>query len=103
VVGKRAPTTLSPLGREALANQGYYCPTASDQRAGILNCACFAQVYVDDRIANSGKPTEPFDVNSIPIHQIAGVEFYASAASTPARYSQRNAVCGVMLIWLRRD
>lgn len=128
VVGKRAPTRMtSPMsGRagadgdrnltcggaaasercvmttEDLAMKGYYCPTHAERLAGLPQCACFARVYVDDRLMNSGKPTEPFDVNTLQLDQIAGVEFYASVATTPSRYSQLDGVCGVMLIWLRR-
>ncbi|MBY0489906.1 MAG: carboxypeptidase regulatory-like domain-containing protein [Gemmatimonadaceae bacterium] len=85
-----------------IAQQGYYCPTPGERARGMTSCQCFAQVYLDDRIMNSGRPTEPFDVNTIPIDQIAGVEFYPSPSSTPARYSTLNSVCGVMLIWTRR-
>ncbi len=120
VVGKRAPSHLGPRGAgggscgttrstacsftfDDVAQQGYYCPTPGERARGMTSCQCFAQVYLDDRIMNSGKPTEPFDVNSIPIDQIAGVEFDPSPASTPARYSTLNSVCGVMLIWTRRS
>lgn len=129
VVGKRAPTRMtSPMSgvagvdgdrnracggaaiadrcamtTEDLAMKGYYCPTQAERLAGLPQCACFARVYVDDRLMNSGKPTEPFDVNTLQLNQIAGVEFYASIASTPAKYSQLDGVCGVMLIWTRRS
>jgi hypothetical protein len=86
-----------------VAQQGYYCPTPGERARGMTSCQCFAQVYLDDRIMNAGKPTEPFDVNTIPIEQIAGIEFYPSPASTPARYSMLNSVCGVMLIWTRKS
>ncbi|MBL0169177.1 MAG: carboxypeptidase regulatory-like domain-containing protein [Gemmatimonadaceae bacterium] len=99
LLGAPPPCTFS---MDDLRNQGYYCPTPSDQAQGIRACACFAQVYLDDRLLNTSRPTEPFDANSIPVEDIAGVEFYASAASTPGRYSSPNAVCGVMLVWTRR-
>jgi hypothetical protein len=101
VLGKRAPSHVLPRSDD-LARQGYYCPSATDRAQGLTQCACFSQVYIDDRLTNGGRPTEPFDVNTVPTQQIAGVEFYASPASTPARYSQLDAVCGVMLIWTRR-
>ena len=85
-----------------LRNQGYYCPTSAERSQGLMACACFAQVYLDDRLMNTSRPTEPFDANTIPVEDIAGVEFYATAASTPSRYSGLNAVCGVMLVWTRR-
>ena len=85
-----------------LRNQGYYCPEPSERAYGITACACFAQVYLDDRLMNTQRPTEPYDVNTLPVEDIAGVEFYATAASTPGRYSAMNATCGVLLVWTRR-
>ncbi len=124
VVGKRAPAhiqkgrvgfkegAVAACGFSAAAacqftfddyrEQGYYCPTPGERARGLSSCQCFAQVYLDDRLMNNSRPTEPFDVNSIPVEQIAGVEFYRSPASTPARYSMLNSVCGVMLIWTRK-
>jgi hypothetical protein len=132
VVGKRAPTPIVPVAMrfdsegkrstcgqapsnkpgapgpcgtdmDTLRDKGYYCPTRAEQLStGLSQCNCFARVYLDDRLMNPGRPTEPFNVNEIPVEQIAGVEWYGSPASTPARYSQLNSVCGVMLIWTRR-
>jgi hypothetical protein len=125
VVGKRPPQRILPRGAprpgpdgargecgsrsaacgfttDDLVGQGYYCPTAGDRAQGITLCACYARVYVDNRLMNSGKPTEPFDINTIPPEQVAGIELYTTPASTPARYSQLDAVCGVMLVWTRR-
>jgi len=119
VIGKRAPVRIPPregqagcgqggssgvctFTMEGLRSQGYYCPTQAEQRQGILSCACFAQVYVDNVLMNNSRPTEPFDVSTIAVDEIAGVEFFPTAASTPSRYSTLNAVCGVMLVWTRR-
>jgi hypothetical protein len=85
-----------------LRNQGYYCPEPSERAYGILSCACFAQVYVDDRLMNTQRPTEPFDANQLSVLDVAAVEFYPTAASTPGRYSGANSVCGVMLVWTKR-
>ncbi len=119
VVGKRAPVRIPPregqagcgqggqsgtctFSTDGLRGQGYYCPTQAEQRQGILSCACFAQVYVDNVLMNNGRPTEPFDVSTVAVDEIAGVEFFPTPASTPSRYSMLNTVCGVMLIWTRR-
>ena len=125
VVGKRAPSHVLPNSAPAVApgersagcggrsspcaftmddlrSQGYYCPTIGERSQGLMACACFAQVYLDDHLMNSSRPTEPFDANTLPVEDIAGVEFYPTAASTPGRYSGPNAVCGVMLVWTRR-
>ena len=83
-------------------DMGIYCPTQTEKALGIRSCSCFAQVYVDGRLVNSGRPTEPFDANTLPVDEVVAVEFYGSAASTPTKYSKLNAVCGVMLVWTRR-
>jgi hypothetical protein len=60
---------------------------------------CYAQVYLDNMLMTVGLPTPPFDVNSIPTNEVEGVEFYASAAELPPRYSGLNTTCGVLVIW----
>ena len=85
-----------------LRNQGYYCATDTEVRQGMPSCACYTQVYLDGRMLNTERPTEPFDANTLPLDDIVGIELYASAASTPGRYSSPNAICGVMLVWTRR-
>ncbi|MEP6763546.1 MAG: carboxypeptidase-like regulatory domain-containing protein [Gemmatimonadaceae bacterium] len=124
VLGKRAPSHLLPRGGGAscgsvrptqagqpppctftpddLRDLGYYCPTSAERLQGITGCGCYAQVYVDGRLMNNTRPTEPFDANTLPVDDLEGVEFYGSAASTPGRYSSPNALCGVMLVWTRR-
>ncbi len=96
--GKGGPCMF---GMDDFREQGFYCPTNAEVSRGI-ECGCYAQVYLDDRLMNGGRPTEPFDINTIPVGEIAGVEFYATAAQTPGRYSQLNAKCGVMLVWTKR-
>ncbi len=86
-----------------LRNQGYYCATDSEVRQGMPSCACYTQVYLDGRLMNTGRPTDPFDANTLPVDDLVGVELYPSAATTPGRYSSPNAICGVMLAWTRRQ
>lgn len=108
VYGKRAPGHIaSPnasneLAFANLAAQGVYCPTAAEASQGI-DCACYAQIYLDDRLMNPGVPTEPFDINTLPIAEIAAIELYAGVAQTPGRYSNLNTKCGVVLVWTRRS
>jgi hypothetical protein len=64
---------------------------------------CYAVVFVDDqpvfRNQKLGNVMEPlFDINSIPIAQIEAIEYYASAAQTPMKYSVLNSQCGVVVI-----
>jgi hypothetical protein len=63
---------------------------------------CFAAVVVDGAFVYQGHAGEPlFDINSIPPSAIAGLEYYASAASIPAKYNGTRGTCGLMMIWTR--
>ena len=97
--GATAKTTCT-FTKEDLAQRGYYCPTDAERIQGII-CACYAQVYLDGRVMNPGRPTEPFDVNTLPIAQLEGIEWYASAAQTPVEYARLNSNCGVLVLWSR--
>ena len=81
---------------------GIYCPEAGEGNRGII-CACYAQVWVDGRLMNRDRPTEPFDLNSFAPEQLEALEWYASASQTPAQYSSLNSPCGVMVLWTRRS
>lgn len=78
-----------------------YHPSNTERTLGII-AGCYALVYLDNRLMNFGKPTEPFDINSVPVDQIEGLEWYAGGAQTPARYSTLNSNCGVLVIHTRR-
>jgi len=130
LVGKRSPAHLAPSGcggagaasgcglmvtnsagqtsanpgkitMDGLREQGIYCPTGAEASQGVF-CACYMQVYVDGRLVNNQRPTEPFDANSLSPGELEGVEIYNSPASTPAEYSNLNAKCGVAVFWTRR-
>ena len=63
---------------------------------------CFAAVVLDGAFVFQGNPGEPpFDINSIGPSTIAGMEFYASAASMPAKYNGTRGTCGLVMIWTR--
>ena len=131
IVGKRVPARLAPRGgglvsggvnsgcgpapspapgaagacvfdADMLRDQGFYCPQAGEELRGIT-CACYAQVYLDGRLMNHERPTEPFDINSMPPETLEGIEWYASPSQTPAQYSNLNSPCGVMVLWTRRS
>ncbi len=106
VVGKRAPAHLvkTRAGTDAEGNRvaqvnggwysmddlrdlGFYCPANSAEQMQGITCACYAQVWVDGRLMNRQRPTEPFDVNEYPPERLQAVEWYASASETPAQYS----------------
>ncbi|MEA3244626.1 MAG: carboxypeptidase regulatory-like domain-containing protein [Gemmatimonadota bacterium] len=121
VVGKRAPAHLvkTRAGTDAEGNRvaqvnggwfstddlrdlGMYCPANSAEQMQGITCACYAQVWVDGRLMNRQRPTEPFDVNEYPPERLQAVEWYGSASQTPAQYSSLNSPCGVLVLWTRR-
>jgi hypothetical protein len=66
---------------------------------------CYALVFLDAHLVFRGQKTgqpprwEPlFDINSIPVSEIEAIEYYASAAQTPMKYSVLNSQCGVVVI-----
>jgi hypothetical protein len=80
----------------------YYVPDDYEVEHGMRR-TCFAQVYVDRDLMNPGRPTRPFDLNTFSPERLEAVEWYADAAQTPARYSAREAQCGVAILHQRKS
>ncbi len=65
---------------------------------------CYATVYVDGVRVYRTHDYEPlFDLNSIPVDEIEGIEYYAGPSETPARYNGLDSNCGVLVIWTQHD
>jgi hypothetical protein len=62
---------------------------------------CYAQIYLDNAILNFGRPTRPFNLNSLHAWQLEAIEFYESAATVPAKYSKPGSDCGVLVVHTR--
>ncbi|MGH9889535.1 MAG: hypothetical protein ACREBE_28640, partial [bacterium] len=100
VVSKRRPPSLpSPTGAKDATN---YYPEKDERTRGIM-AACYAQVYMDNVLMNPSRPTEPFDINTIDPSQIEALEWYASPAETPLKFSKLNSTCGVLVLHTRRS
>lgn len=68
---------------------------------GYWTCApCFASVWVDgNRRSFKG---EPFDINSIPVNEIEGIEYYRGSSEVPPKYTSLDgSSCGVVVIHTR--
>ena len=49
-----------------------------------------------------GAPGEvPLNINEIDTSQLAGVEYYSSAAEIPAEYNATRATCGLLVLWTK--
>jgi len=65
--------------------------------------ACFAQVYLDGMRIYSIKMdgmAAP-DLRDIPVESLAGVEYYAGEAQTPAEFGGEGAACGTIVFWTK--
>ena len=104
VSAKRSPTsqcgvrsTLRCYQQEGL----YYLPMDFEKGQG-MKMTCYARVFLDHMLMNPGQPTDPFDMNGIPVEQIESIEWYTGTTAAPPKYSSRNAACGIMVIHSRR-
>ena len=87
----------------SLSGLGVYHPTYMEKLQGMPDNVCWAHVYVDGVLQNGMKePAEPFDLTQIPPERVEAIEFYASAAETPAKYARMGSQCGVVVIWTRQ-
>ena len=104
VAGNRKGPPLCPPngGASCFEAHGYYVPGPGDPKNAGLQIDCYAQVYVDDILMNGGTPTRYFDIGATYADQAEAVEWYAGPSETPGRYSNLNAVCGVLVIHTRR-
>lgn len=75
-----------------------------DVKRGAMPGLCYAQVYLDNAVVYRGRPGEPlFDLSTVNAAAIEAIEYYASPSQIPARYSNVNSTCGVLVIWTRRS
>jgi hypothetical protein len=63
--------------------------------------ACYMDVYLDGVALSMGDSLDLFDVNTLQLSAIEGIEVFTSASQVPAKYNKTSRGCGVMLIWTR--
>jgi hypothetical protein len=92
-IARRRPQFVS----EMLRSIGGVTLTASDKLGNILLIrGCAPLVWVD----GVRMPGAQLD-EVAPTEDVAGIEIYNSFAGIPARYFDRSATCGTILVWLR--
>ena len=63
---------------------------------------CYADVWLDGLPVYIGsRPGMLFDVNTVLPATLEAVEFYASPAQTPIKFSRYDNQCGVLVLWSR--
>ena len=71
-----------------------------NRAVGGANCP--VAVFVDGFPSYTGHSDELFDLNSLRANEIAGVEFYSGAGTTPREFSAPRGTCGALVIWTKR-
>jgi hypothetical protein len=61
------------------------------------NTCIGARVFVD----GAAMP-QPFNINSVAIQEIRGIEIYAGPATTPPELRSVKSICGTIAIWTTR-
>jgi len=62
---------------------------------------CPSAVYVDGIQVYGGEGPR-FDINSLKVEDLAGLEFYGGGATVPAQFNKTNGqTCGVLLVWTK--
>jgi hypothetical protein len=89
------------MGRGAFT-PGIYKLDKTDITKGADPQKCYATVYVDGVAVFSALPGELlFDINSVPVNEIHGIEYYGGAGTIPAQFPQRRGTCGVLVVWTK--
>jgi hypothetical protein len=110
-IEKLRPLRTSDLLRrissiQMIDSSGVLTPVSRrNQKAVILMghndlAPCPLQIALDGVLRQWG-----FDVNSIPPEQIHGIEVFPGPSTIPAEFAtmRRDAECGLVMIWTRRD
>lgn len=81
---------------------GGFALDRADKAKGAPGNKCWAAVYLNGANVFGGQPGEAlFDINTLPVEQIAGIEFYNGAGSMPVEFNATRNTCGALIIWLK--
>ena len=74
-----------------------------DAARGAKRGTCYAQCSSTGSVCIAASHNEAlFDIDQLQPSEIAGVEYYASAAQTPPELNATTSgTCGVLVIWTR--
>jgi len=97
---------VMPLGTQRASGNSQsggpvYKPTDSERMRGMV-AGCYARVYLDNLLLNSGSPAEPVDLSEYLVNGIEAIEWYDGPAQVPSRYARLNSSCGILVLHTRR-
>jgi hypothetical protein len=110
VPGIRLEQTIG--SKQALASTRKSCAGPAFSRTTRNACVpCYVTVYLDGQIVykvdaerdqnRTSLENQAFDVASVGVKEIAGVEFYPSTGTAPPQFNATGPGCGVLLLWSR--
>lgn len=70
-------------------------------KVGNSQARCLPVIHLDGVPVQHGGNAPPFDLRSIPVEAIAGIEVYERPSQVPAQFTGISAACGVIVIWTR--
>ena len=79
-------------------------PGGATYLAASMRCSVGGppEVYLDGVPVNaSGSHQKPFDLNSVGVTDLSGIEFYPSTDELPVQFPHTTAGCGALLLWTR--
>jgi hypothetical protein len=83
-------------GRKACAGRAFTMCASSN---------CYVTVYIDGAKvfdnANRGAAMQLIDFDRLNVQDYAGVEYYASGATTPPQYNATSDGCGTLVLWTK--
>jgi hypothetical protein len=78
---------------------------AAQQSPQAMIAECYCDIYVDGALlyATGTGGTPSLDLNAWAPSALEAVEFFSNPGQVPAEFSRGGAVCGVLMLWTRRD
>jgi hypothetical protein len=107
--GLSAGAVVAKTSRVSVRYGGPHAWLATNRNAADQGCAlCRARIQdlldiADIYGQNAHQPQPLFDVNSLDLSQIEGIEIYSSASQVPIRFNATSSGCGVALIWMKHQ
>jgi hypothetical protein len=101
--GMGSTATWAAGTRPSGSFQKFPAISARDAARGAKYGTCYSAVYLDGIAVYTGKSGEAlFDIDAIQAGDVAGIEYYASAAQTPPELNvTTSGTCGIVVIWTR--
>ena len=95
-----AAWVASSRGQQSIS--GNFQVELADRNRGAPGNQCYAAVFLDGSPVFTGQRGQQlFDVNTIPTSQIAGIEYYGGAGTTPPEFNASHNTCGTLVIWTK--